>query len=96
MAFAKGTTVPWDKTRAEIEKTLQKYEATKFAYGWENDSAVILSKITKIEVDKIRGMARAKYATALQPQLIQPVLDMAFMYGGLPRHVDAGEMIGHT
>ena len=43
-----------------------------------------------------RGMARAKYATTLQPQLIQPVLDMAFTYGGLPRHVDAAKMIGRT
>jgi NitT/TauT family transport system substrate-binding protein len=70
------------------------YDTARWANGHQNDSAVILAKITKIEVEKIRGMARAKYATVLQPQLIQPVLDMAFAYGGLPRHVDAGEMIG--
>jgi NitT/TauT family transport system substrate-binding protein len=72
------------------------YDTARWANGHQNDSAVILSKYTKIEVEKIRGMARAKYATALQPQLIQPVLDMAFTYGGLPRHVDAAEMIGRV
>ena len=39
-----------------------------------------------------RGFRRSRS----QPQLIQPVLDMAFTYGGLPRHVDAAEMIGRT
>lgn len=72
------------------------YDTARWANAHQSDSAVILSKYTKIEVDKIRGMARAKYATTLQPQLIQPVLDMAFQYGGLPRHVDAAEMIGRT
>jgi NitT/TauT family transport system substrate-binding protein len=72
------------------------YDTARWANGHQSDSAVVLSKYTKIDVDKIRGMARAKYATTLQPQLIQPVLDMAFQYGGLPRHVDAAEMIGRT
>jgi NitT/TauT family transport system substrate-binding protein len=70
------------------------YDTARWANAHQNDSAVILSKYTKIDVDKIRSMARAKYATTLQPQLIQPVLDMAFTYGGLPRHIDATEMIG--
>jgi NitT/TauT family transport system substrate-binding protein len=72
------------------------YDTARWANAHQNESAVILSKYTKIDVDKIRSMARARYATTLQPQLIQPVLDMAFTYGGLPRHVDASEMIGRS
>lgn len=32
-AFAEGTVVPIEKTRAEIEKLLARYKATGFAYG---------------------------------------------------------------
>jgi hypothetical protein len=38
-------------------------------------------------------MRRVGFATSLEPQLIQPVLDTALTYGGLTRHVDAGELI---
>lgn len=39
--YAAGTDVPADRSRSEIEKTLVRYGATKFAYGWEGDAAMI-------------------------------------------------------
>ena len=39
--YAAGTEVPADRSRSEIEKTLVRYGATKFLYGWEDDAAVI-------------------------------------------------------
>lgn len=39
--YAENTTVSADKSRAEIERTLQRYGATAFMYGWEADRAVI-------------------------------------------------------
>jgi hypothetical protein len=39
--YAKDTTVPSDRSRAEIERTLTRYGATKFLYGWEEQRAVI-------------------------------------------------------
>lgn len=39
--YAKDTTVPADRSRNEIERTLTRYGATKFMYGWDHDSAVI-------------------------------------------------------
>lgn len=39
--YAQNTTVPADRTRAEIEKTLQRYGADQFAYGWETNRAMI-------------------------------------------------------
>jgi hypothetical protein len=33
--------VPVERSRHEIERTLQRYGATKFAYGWSNDQGVI-------------------------------------------------------
>jgi len=32
--YAEGTSVPADRSRAEIERTLTRYGADQFAYGW--------------------------------------------------------------
>ena len=39
--YAESTTVPSDRSRAEIEKTLARYGATTFQYGWQQDRAAI-------------------------------------------------------
>lgn len=39
--YAEGTTVDSAASRAEIERTLTRYGATSFMYGWENNRAVI-------------------------------------------------------
>jgi hypothetical protein len=43
--YASGTSVPSDRTRVEIERTLQRFGATSFAYAWEDDTAMIGFKI---------------------------------------------------
>jgi hypothetical protein len=39
--YAKDTTVPRERSRAEIERTLARYGASRFLYGWEPGKAVI-------------------------------------------------------
>jgi hypothetical protein len=39
--YAAKTTVPSDRSRQEIERTLTRYGASKFMYGWDEDAAVI-------------------------------------------------------
>lgn len=39
--YASNTSVSSDKSRSEIERTLIRYGATSFAYGWQEGSAVI-------------------------------------------------------
>lgn len=39
--YAENTSVSADKSRAEIEKTLARYGADSFMYGWEGSRAVI-------------------------------------------------------
>src|SRR5574337_2208345 len=41
MRYAENTSVGAEKSRAEIERTLQRYGATGFLYGWNQDRAVI-------------------------------------------------------
>jgi NitT/TauT family transport system substrate-binding protein len=69
------------------------YDTARWANSHHDESAPILAKYTKIDVDIIRKMRRVSYATSFQPQLIQPVLDTALAYGGLTRHIEASELI---
>ena len=39
--YASNTDVSSDRSRSEIERTLQRYGATSFAYGWEGDRAMV-------------------------------------------------------
>jgi hypothetical protein len=39
--YASQTQVPADRSRAEIERTLARYGATGFFYGWEGNRAII-------------------------------------------------------
>jgi len=41
MAYAENTSVSTEKSRTEIERTLQKYGADQFMYGWDQDKAVV-------------------------------------------------------
>jgi ABC-type nitrate/sulfonate/bicarbonate transport system substrate-binding protein len=69
------------------------YDTARWANTHHDESAPILAKYTKIDVDVVRKMRRVSYATSFQPQLIQPVLDTALAYGGLTRHIEASELI---
>ena len=41
MTYAANTTVSADKSRSEIERTLQRYGADQFLYGWDKHHAVL-------------------------------------------------------
>jgi hypothetical protein len=45
MKYAQQTQVPVDRSKAEIERLLQRYDATEFAHGWKQDRAVIQFKM---------------------------------------------------
>jgi hypothetical protein len=48
--YAENTSVSADKSRAEIEATLQRYGADQFMYGWETDRAVIAFRMAERQV----------------------------------------------
>lgn len=43
--YAAATEVPVEKSRAEIERMLSRYKATRFASGWSENGAVILFEV---------------------------------------------------
>jgi NitT/TauT family transport system substrate-binding protein len=69
------------------------YDAARWANTHHDESAAILSKYTKVDVERIRRMNRCTYATNLQPALVQPVLDTAFKYKALETATNAATLI---
>ena len=69
------------------------YDAARWANAHHDESAAILSKYTKIDVERIKRMNRSGYATDLKPGMIQPVLDTAFKYKALGAATQASAMI---
>lgn len=44
-SYAERTEVSSDRSRAEIERTLRRYGATAFAYGWDSQAATLMFEI---------------------------------------------------
>lgn len=45
MTYAENTSVASDRSRAEIERTLTRYGAESFMYGWQDEKATIIFKM---------------------------------------------------
>lgn len=69
------------------------YEAQRWANGHHAESAAILAKYSKMDLDLVRSMTRAQLADQLRPSDIQPFLDAAAKYGALARPVSATDLI---
>lgn len=48
--YAKDTEVPSDRSRSEIERTITRYGAQQFAYGWDGDRALVGFKMRDRQV----------------------------------------------
>ena len=54
--YAQNTQVSSDKSKAEIEKTLQRYGANGFMYGWQESKAVIAFQMAERHIKFILPM----------------------------------------
>lgn len=70
------------------------YEAARWANSHHDDSALILSKYTKLDVERIRTMKRSLFATSRPDvRLMQPVLDIGLAYQLMTKPLAAATMI---
>jgi NitT/TauT family transport system substrate-binding protein len=68
-------------------------KAAVWANAHPKESALLLTKFTKVDPAVAAKMTRAVYATSLDPAQLQPVLDNAVRYGMLDKPLDANELI---
>lgn len=69
------------------------YDTAKWANEHPGDTAPMLSKYAKLELDTVKGMVRTTYATVLQPQWVTPVLNSAYQYRAIATPVSAQDLI---
>jgi hypothetical protein len=62
--YAAQTEVSSDRSRSEIERTLRRYGATAFAYGWEGNRAQIGFKLADRQINLCGGTAAMAELTA--------------------------------
>jgi len=60
MAYAENTSVSTDKSRADIERTLQRYGADQFMYGWDQDKAVVGFRMVNRQIKFLLPMPNKK------------------------------------
>lgn len=60
--YAEDTSVSTDRSRAEIERTVRRYGASSFAYGWDDDRAQIEFVRERLRVRLVVPMPDAKSA----------------------------------
>ena len=68
------------------------YQTAAWANTHRPESAVILSQVTKVPLATVQAMTRVTYGTALDPQLIDPVLAALYKYQVISRRLTAAEM----
>jgi NitT/TauT family transport system substrate-binding protein len=69
------------------------YESARWANGHHDESATILSKYSKLPLERIESMTRAVFATSLDPRMMQPVLDVAAKYKIIDKPLAASDLV---
>jgi NitT/TauT family transport system substrate-binding protein len=80
-----------DATARKVQQAI--YATARWTNTHHDASAVLLSKRLKMEPDRLKKMTRATFSTGLDPNLMQPVLNIATKYGLLEKPVDAATLI---
>jgi NitT/TauT family transport system substrate-binding protein len=89
------STSEWYKRNTAAARTFASviYETARWANANHDKSALILQKYTKIDDATVRRMVRVTYAESLDPDMIDPTLDLAAREKFTERRVRAAEMI---
>jgi NitT/TauT family transport system substrate-binding protein len=88
------TSRDWIAKNPDVAKRLVNaaYETARWSNTHHAETAAILAKYNKMEIDKVKAMTRCTYATTLDARLMQPILDVAYRYKQLEKPVDANNI----
>jgi NitT/TauT family transport system substrate-binding protein len=70
-------------------------ESSAYVSDHAAETVDTMAKFTKLEPARIAKMNRIKYATSLDPKLIQPMIDACAKYKVIPAAFDAKDMIAN-
>ncbi|HXP94740.1 MAG TPA: ABC transporter substrate-binding protein [Candidatus Binatia bacterium] len=89
------STAQWYATNKELAKKFITiiYEAGSWANAHHYQSAQLLAKFSKIDIQTIGSMVRAPFPTMLDPSIIQGQLNLAYRYHILDRPMSAVDLL---
>jgi NitT/TauT family transport system substrate-binding protein len=83
----------YDANTATAQRFVQVMRQTaEWANKNRRPSAEIVAKYTKVPLETVLKMNHVLFATALDPAVIQPVIDVSARYGYIPRSFPAAEL----
>jgi NitT/TauT family transport system substrate-binding protein len=88
------TTKDWIAGNRDTAKRLLAaiYDTARWANSHHDESIVIIAKHAKLDIDRVRTMRRATYATSLEARVTQPVLDSGYKYKAIDRQANAADL----
>lgn len=88
----------WAQRNPDLLKTFTAtiYDASRWANAHQADTLAIMGKVAKVEVERVRGLNRVVWATALETRYMQPVLDIALNYRAIDKPIAAADLILKT
>ncbi len=69
------------------------YQTAQWANAHPDESAAILAKYAKMDLELVKKMNRAPYGLALTPAMLQPYLDLGYKYKYIGRQLKAADLI---
>lgn len=86
MTSAHFTTVAYAKSHADEIRKFQSVlrQTADWANANPDQTALILERIAHVTPETLQNATRAVYANSLNPQYLQPMIDVAAKYGGFP------------
>ena len=91
----------WFAARSRIEADRERarrvvaaiYDTARWCNTHRDETFAVLVRKAHYEADKLRGMSRVSFATALTPAMVQPVLNIATQNKIFDRPIDANAII---
>jgi NitT/TauT family transport system substrate-binding protein len=85
----------WLTANPDVAKRVQQalYDTARWANTHRDETATILAKYARLDVERVHAMTRSTFATSLDEGRLQPVLDIAFRYKRLAKPVNAADLI---
>jgi NitT/TauT family transport system substrate-binding protein len=69
------------------------YQTAAWANTHRDETAVTLNKVSKIDLETIKGMTRSSWGTSLDLALMQPILDIAARYNAIEKPTAAAQLV---